>query len=67
MEKARNNLYAMLNWFYQTKSKNLPYNLIQKTILKDLIDFIVGPNDLVRDEVKIIIIQFCLYINIMKF
>lgn len=52
MEKARNNLYAILNWFHHLETINLSYIKIERNIFKQLIDFIIGSDDLVREEVK---------------
>lgn len=62
MEIARSNMFNMLNWFYQIKRTHLSHDLlldsIEESMLKDLIDFIIGPNDLLRDEVKNIIMYY---------
>lgn len=42
----------MLNWLYLIESTNLSHDVIQETILRELIDYIIGPNDLLREQVK---------------
>lgn len=34
------------------ESTNLSHDVIQETILRELIDYIIGPNDLLREQVK---------------
>lgn len=51
LDIAESNFNVMLNWLYCTKSTNPSHELIQDTILKELIDNIVGPNDLLREQV----------------
>lgn len=51
LDIAESNFNVMLNWLYWTKSTNPSHELIQDTILKELIDNIVGPNDLLREQV----------------
>lgn len=51
LDIAEINFNVMLNWLYCTKPTNPSYELIQDTILKELIDNIVGSNDLLREQV----------------
>lgn len=46
-----------MNWLYWTEPKNEFHDLIKESILKDITDNIIGPNDLLRELVKIDIFQ----------
>lgn len=54
MDIASSNLDVMFNWLYCVKSmcSSTFFNLIQTTILKDLLDNITGPNDFLREQVS---------------
>jgi hypothetical protein len=54
LKVAESNLDYMLNWLYWVKPKNSSHDLIQDTILMEITDYITGPNDLLREQVKII-------------
>ncbi|VVC36854.1 Hypothetical protein CINCED_3A003660 [Cinara cedri] len=49
LEIAKNNLDVMINWLYWTNPNKSSHNLIKETILKDIADNIIGPNDLLRE------------------
>jgi len=51
---AESNLDYMINWLYWVKPRNPSHDLIQDTILMEITDYITGPNDLLREQVKII-------------
>lgn len=54
MDIARKNFDTMLHWFYLIKPLNLSQHyLIQKTILKELTNNIINPNDILREQVSI--------------
>lgn len=54
LKLAQSNLDDIINWVY---SRNEPdaetfVDLVQKSIFEELINHIVGPNDLLRNQVK---------------
>jgi len=54
MDIASSNLDVLFNWLYCIKPmcSSTSFNLIQTTILKDLLDNIIGPNDFLREQVR---------------
>jgi len=51
---AENNIENMLNWLYWIQPNNPSHDLIQDSILMEVTDYITGPNDLLREQVKLL-------------
>lgn len=60
MDVAQKNLSLVLNLLYWGKPINISFTLIQDTVLKDILGYIFGPHDLLREQVR-------LQINVMTF
>lgn len=52
LEITQSILDHMFNWLYSTKSVETSYSVIKQTILKELVGYIFGSNDFLREQVS---------------